>query len=89
MKNDNARKISYIEKARKITSREYSVKERKHSIRNILKQKGKTEFTELFQEYNKSYIVVTFISILELAKENEININQEKNFSKIYLEIKE
>lgn len=73
----------------KITSREYSVKERKHSIRNILKQKGKTEFTELFQEYNKSYIVVTFISILELAKENEININQDKNFSKIYLEIKE
>lgn len=73
----------------KITSREYSVKERKHSIKNILKQKGKTEFTELFQEYNKSYIVVTFISILELAKENEININQDKNFSKIYLEIKE
>lgn len=73
----------------KITSREYSVKERKHSIRNILKQKGKTEFTELFQEYNKSYIVVTFISILELAKENEININQDKNFSKIYLELKE
>ena len=72
----------------KVTNKEYSVKKRKNSIRNYLKEKGKAEFTELFEEYNKSYIVVTFMSILELAKESEININQDENFSKIYLELK-
>lgn len=72
----------------KVTNKEYSVKKRKNAIRNYLKEKGRAEFTELFQEYNKSYIVVTFMSILELAKEKEININQDKNFSKIYLELK-
>lgn len=72
----------------KVTNKEYSVKKRKSAIKNFLKEKGKAEFTELFQEYNKSYIVVTFMSILELAKEDEININQNENFSEIYLELK-
>lgn len=72
----------------KVTNKEYSVKRRKTSIKNYLKEKGKAEFTELFHEYNKSYIVVTFISILELAKEHEINITQDKNFDNIYLELR-
>ena len=72
----------------KVTNKEYSVKRRKTGIKNYLKEKGKTEFTELFNEYNKSYIVVTFISILELANENEINITQDKNFDNIYLELR-
>lgn len=72
----------------KITNKEYSVKERKNSIRLILKEKKKVEFTELFVEYNKSYIVVTFLSILEMMKEHEIEVNQESNFNKIYIELK-
>ena len=72
----------------KVTNKEYSVKKRKASIKNYLKENGKAEFTELFTEYNKSYIVVTFMSILELAKEDEINITQDKNFDNIYLELK-
>lgn len=72
----------------KITNKEYSVKKRKNSIKNYLKEKGTVEFTELFKEYNKSYIIVTFMSILELAKEEEIDIKQDKNFSQIFLELK-
>ena len=72
----------------KITNKEYSVKERKSSIRNILKERKKIEFTELFNEYNKSFIVVTFLSILEMTKDNEIDLKQEDNFSKIYIELK-
>ena len=72
----------------KITNKEYSVKERKSSIRNILKERKKLEFTELFNEYNKSFIVVTFLSILEMTKDNEIDLKQEDNFSKIYIESK-
>lgn len=70
----------------KITNKEYSVKERKNSIRNILRNKKRIEFTELFEEYNKSYIAVTFLSVLELAKEHELRINQDKNFDNIFIE---
>lgn len=72
----------------KITTKEYSVKKRKTDIKNILIKKEKVEFTELFDIYNKSYIIVTFLAILEMSKENEIEINQEKNFSNIYIELR-
>ena len=72
----------------KITNKEYSVKERKSGIRKLLESKKKVEFTELFEEYNKSYIAVTFLSILEMAKEKEINIYQDKNFDNIVLEMR-
>ena len=72
----------------KITNKEYSVKERKSGIRKLWESKKKVEFTELFEEYNKSFIAVTFLSILEMAKEKEINIYQDKNFDNIVLEMR-
>ena len=72
----------------KVTNKEYSVKERKNSIRNILMTKKRVEFNELFNEYNKGYIVVTFLSILEMAKEDELIITQENNFDNIFIEAK-
>ena len=50
---------------------------------NILKEKKKVVFTELFEEHNTSFIVVTFLSILEMTKEKEILIKQDTNFSNI------
>ena len=72
----------------KITNKEYSVKERKHNIKNILKEKKKVLFTELFEENNTSFIIVTFLSILEMTKEKEIIIKQDTNFSNITIELK-
>lgn len=72
----------------KITNKEYSVKERKHSIKNILKEKKKVLFTDLFEEHNTSFIIVTFLSILEMTKEKEIIIKQDTNFSNITIELK-
>lgn len=72
----------------KVTNKEYSVRKRKNDIKELLIVKKKVEFTELFNEYNKSYIVVTFMSILELAKEDDIMITQENNFDKIVIELK-
>ncbi len=72
----------------KITTKEYSIKERKKNIRNILKTKKKVLFTELFEEKNISYIVVTFLSILEMTKEKEIIIKQDDNFKDITIELK-
>ena len=72
----------------KITNKEYSVKERKHNIKNILKEKKKVLFTELFEENNTGFIIVTFLSILEMTKEKEVIIKQDTNFSNITIELK-
>ena len=72
----------------KITNKEYSVKERKHNIKNILREKKKVLFTELFEENNTGFIIVTFLSILEMTKEKEIILKQDTNFSNITIELK-
>lgn len=73
----------------KITKREYSVKKRNVEIKEILKQKKKIEFEELFDVMSKDYIVVTFLSILDLARKQDLCIKQDDNFKKIYLSLKE
>lgn len=70
----------------KITRKELSVKERVAKIRDVLKIKKKINFVELFDDFSKPYVVVTFLSILEMTKNKEITIKQENNFSDIYLE---
>lgn len=72
----------------KITSKEYSVKERKQNIRKVLHDRKKVLFTELFEERNTAYIVVTFLSILEMTKEQEVNIRQDNNFKDIMIELR-
>ncbi len=70
----------------KITRKELSVKERIVKIRDILKEKNKLKFVDLFDDFSKPYVVVTFLSVLEMVKNREINIKQDNNFSDIYLE---
>ncbi len=70
----------------KITRKELSVKERIAKIRDVLKEKKKMKFIELFDDFSKPYVVVTFLSVLEMVKNREINIKQDNNFSDIYLE---
>ncbi len=71
----------------KVTTKEISIEERRKSIRNILKLRKKVEFFELFESFSKPYVVATFLSILEMAKEKELIIRQENNFDKIYCEV--
>lgn len=73
----------------KITKKELSVHVRSREIKSLLSKRKQIEFYELFEVYNKEYVVVTFLSILDLAKKQELNIKQEDNFSKIYLVAKE
>lgn len=72
----------------KISKKEYSVKERSTEIISVLKKKKKMNFEELFDTYKKDYIIVTFLSILSLARKQEINIKQEDNFDKIFLSLR-
>ncbi len=72
----------------KITNKEYSVHQRSSEIKNILAKKEKVKFEELFEEYNRGYIVVTFLSILIMAKNKELVIEQEENFKELYIKRK-
>ena len=58
-------------------------------IRNILRDKKKVSFFDLFKVKTREYVVVTFLSILEMAKFGEINIIQENNFNNIVVSLKE
>lgn len=71
----------------KVTKKEMSVEERTISIRNILKTKKKVNFLELFDILNKEYVVVTFLAILEMAKQNELRISQEEEYGNIVCEV--
>ena len=70
----------------KVTKREMSVEERCMSIKNMLKTKKKFNFLELFDVLTKEYVVVTFLAILEMARQNELIIIQDNNFGEIMCE---
>lgn len=72
----------------KITKKEYSISVRSREIKDILKKKKKVNFEELFEIVTKDYVVVTFLSILSMAKKGELLITQEDNFSNITLSLK-
>jgi segregation and condensation protein A len=72
----------------KITKKEYSVSKRSREIKSLLKTKQKINFEELFEISTKEYIVVTFLSILALAKKQELIIKQDNNFSNIILSLR-
>jgi len=71
----------------KVTKKEISVEERRYSIRNILKEKRKVGFMELFDVFTREYVVVTFLAILEMAKGGEISIHQDAIFDEIICEV--
>ncbi len=71
----------------RITRKEYSIKKRISEIRNILKKKDKIEFAELFETVPKENIVVTFLSLLDMSKNKEITMKQNRAFSSIIIEM--
>lgn len=73
----------------KIATKEYSVKKRCLEIKKILKLKKKIEFKELFNCYKKEIVVVTFLAILSMSRNQEIYIEQENNFNNIIIKEKE
>lgn len=70
----------------KITKKELSVEDRIVSIKDRLKKAKKIDFLDLFEEVTKEYLIVTFLAILQMNKNDEINIYQEKNFGNIVVE---
>lgn len=65
---------------------EITIEECMKNLENIIREKKKVKFEELFNEkISKIKIVVTFLAILELAKLKIIKIAQENNFGEIII----
>ncbi len=75
--------------ATKITKKELSVSERVNKIKDILKIKKRINFEELFEVETKEEVIVSFLSILEMVKKNEIELRQDENFNQIIISLKE
>ena len=73
----------------KVTNKEYSIGKRSIEIRDILRQKKKVNFLELFDQITKEYVVVTFLAILNMSRKQEIEIKQDHNFENIIIQAKE
>lgn len=87
--------LSFIERKKmekplitKVTEKEYSIRKRTNEIRGILTVKRHIKFMELFDNFSRDYIIVTFLSILNMAKDGELVIVQDNNFEEITLRLK-
>ncbi len=72
----------------KVATKEYSIKKRTSEIRGLLTIRKQVKFRELFDNFNKDYVIVTFLSILDMAKNKELTINQSNNFEEITLKLR-
>lgn len=72
----------------RITHSEITIDDRIDYMVNVLNIKKRVEFCEIFEEFNKTYIVVTFLALLELAKRDHIIIEQRDNFDDLHISLK-
>ncbi|MGK0367928.1 MAG: segregation and condensation protein A [Thermoproteota archaeon] len=78
----NKRKYTVVKRDR------ISIKEKLKSLKENLKEGVQTEFTSLLDESKDlDDKVITFISLLELARLKKINIFQNENFGSIYVDV--
>ncbi|GIN60679.1 segregation and condensation protein A [Robertmurraya siralis] len=74
----------------KISRQEIPIEQRMDEILKDLQiNKGRRSFFDLFPRREKDHIVITFLAILELMKRSEIIVEQEGNFSEIFVMGKE
>lgn len=71
----------------KVARVEITIEERTAQIRDYFnRHKGeRIAFDDLFDQRDRYFMIVTFMSILTLAKDKEITITQDKSFDTIYL----
>lgn len=73
----------------KITKKELSVTEKVNKIKNILRNKKKINFEDIFEVSTKEEVIISFLSVLEMVKKDEILLTQEGNFKNIVISLKE
>lgn len=75
--------------ATKITKKELSVTEKVNKIKNILRNKKKINFEDIFEVSTKEEVIISFLSVLEMVKKDEVLLTQEGNFKNIVISLKE
>lgn len=70
----------------KVTKKEISVEDRIVSIKKRFKMEKRIDFFDLFEIKTKEYVVVTFLAILEMAKNHQLRLLQDENFENIICE---
>lgn len=71
-----------------VTKKEYSVHKRSNEIMKKITKCKKIKFEQLFEIREKSYVVVTFLAVLNLAKDGKLNIYQDSELDSIVLSSK-
>ncbi|WP_264738447.1 segregation/condensation protein A [Cytobacillus firmus] len=70
----------------KVARQEIPIEKRMSEIVDQLRNfKGRKKFTDLFPISDREHIVVTFLAVLELIKRKEILVEQDRNFSDIFV----
>ena len=71
-----------------ISKKDISIEQRSDEIRKFFKVRvnKKVKLEDLFERGDRYYFIVTFLSILVLAKDKEIEISQDGLFNEIYVE---
>ena len=75
--------------ATKITKKELSVADKVNNIKNILRNKKRINFEEIFEVSTKEEVIISFLSVLEMVKKDEILLTQDGNFKNIVISLKE
>ncbi len=71
---------------REIIFDEILVSDKIEHIIEMLKEKDKIEFTEIFSDHpSRAEIIASFLAILEMSKTRMIKVRQEKNFGVIFI----
>jgi segregation and condensation protein A len=77
-----------MSKHHRVTREELSVREHMSQILRQLKESRVREFTELFDpSRGVAVLVVTFLALLELARETLVDLTQSEGFAPIYVRI--
>lgn len=76
---------------KKVSKKEITVDEKileiKEKFADYKKMNKRIKFVQFFEEFTKENLVVTFLAILEMARDGDLSIVQDKNFGEIYCEV--
>jgi segregation and condensation protein A len=75
--------------ATRVARQELSIKQQMGAMVDLLKShNGRASFSQLFPSNDRSVLVVSFLSLLELMKRQVILVEQQKNFTDLSVELR-
>ncbi|HHZ12317.1 MAG TPA: segregation/condensation protein A [Clostridiales bacterium] len=82
----NERSTIFRERVYPIRRQAVTIQQRIRELRKLFSITSECRFTELFRDkYDRSNIIITFLALLEMLKDNQISIYQNKQFGEIII----